>query len=202
VDHTEHAEHGRAGTSPAALTRDSNQTNDLDRVELVETTLADRPIVENLALFCAYDFSEFIPRDVGESGTFGGPGHGMLRGCWTDPRRHTFLIRAGGKLAGFAIVDDHSVPPGAGNRWEMGEFFILRRYRRQGIGERVARLLFDRFRGRWVIYTFPQNAAAQVFWHTIIDRYAGGQFVADRWEGYGGLGYTWCFYSREPGGES
>ena len=187
----DHAPHTLAGTQPAAPSRP------VETVELVETTANHRPILENLALFCTYDFSELIPRDVDETGTFGGPGDGMLRGCWTDPRRHTFLIRAGGKLAGFAIVDDHSHPPDASNRWEMGEFFILRRYRRLGVGERAARLLFRRFRGRWVVYTFPQNAGAQRFWSTIIDRHNGGRFIAERWDGYGGLGYTWCFYTED-----
>jgi hypothetical protein len=30
---------------------------------------------------------------------------------------------------------------------------------------------------------------------------AAREFIPDRWKGYGGLGSTWCFYSREPGEE-
>jgi predicted acetyltransferase len=193
--HVDHTEHGHNGTAPAA------PSNDFTGVELVETTAGDRPVVENLAHFCAYDFSELLSRDVGEDGTFGAAVPGLRRGCWEDPRRHTFLLRAAGKLAGSAIVEDHSEPPGAANRWEMGEFFILRRYRGRGVGERAARILFDRFPGRWVVYTLPQNAAAQVFWRTIIDRYTAGQFVAERLDGFGSLGYTWCFCSGGTGRE-
>lgn len=193
MDQLDQMEHAHSGAAPIA--RPSPQTSLPDAVELVGTTADERPTLQNLALFCEYDFSELIPRDVNERGTFGDPPSGLLRGCWTDPCRHTFLIRVRGKLAGFAIVDDRSQPPGAGNRWEMGEFFILRRYRRQGIGERAAHLLFARFPGRWVVYQFPQNLAAQAFWRKVIDRYTGGHFVSDRWNGYGGLGFTQCFYS-------
>ena len=81
-----------------------------------------------------------------------------------------------------------------------GEFFILRRYRRQGIGERAARMLFDHFPGRWTVYTFPQNIAARAFWHGVIGRYTHGQLTTGRWEGYGGLGYTWSFLNGSSAG--
>jgi predicted acetyltransferase len=46
----------------------------------------------------------------------------------------------------------------------MAEFFILRKYRHQGIGARAAWELFDRFPGRWEVFEIIENTAAQEFW--------------------------------------
>jgi hypothetical protein len=36
----------------------------------------------------------------------------------------------------------------------------------------------------------------------VVENLALLRFVAGRWDGHGGLGYTWCFDSREPGSDS
>ena len=71
----DHAEHQQAGQPPAA------PTNNPNAVELVATTADDRPILEHLALSCAYVYSALMPRDVEETGTFRGGGRGLRRGC-------------------------------------------------------------------------------------------------------------------------
>jgi predicted acetyltransferase len=70
----------------------------------------------------------------------------------------------------------------------MNEFFVLRKYRRQGGGEQVARLLVDQFPGRWEVAELAENTVAQAFWRQVIRRYTGGRFgeIAidnDRWHG-------------------
>jgi predicted acetyltransferase len=70
----------------------------------------------------------------------------------------------------------------------MAEFFILRRYRRQGVGARAARAVFDRFPGAWQVRQRPENAAAIAFWRRVIDRHTAGRFREvlwndERWQG-------------------
>jgi predicted acetyltransferase len=83
-----------------------------------------------------------------------------------------------GVLAGFALVRDEAWLAGAGTR-EVSEFFVLRRYRRRGVGEHVTRRLFDRFPGRWEVVQLASNLDAQAFWRAVIGRYTGGAFEDD-----------------------
>ncbi len=57
------------------------------------------------------------------------------------------------------------------SQYSVAEFFILRKYRRRGIGRQVAVDLFDRFRGRWEISKLPTNLPALRFWSNVIKVY-------------------------------
>jgi predicted acetyltransferase len=63
----------------------------------------------------------------------------------------------------------------------MADFFILKKYRDQGIGQAAAFQLFDRFPGLWTVSELKFNLPAQAFWRTIISRYAGrfSEYVAE-----------------------
>jgi predicted acetyltransferase len=91
-----------------------------------------------------------------------------------------------GKYAGFALVDD-SVSFRENEHW-MAQFFVVRKYRRQGIGREAARRVFDLMRGRWEVGQVRRNLPAQAFWRRVIAEYTGGRFVEhdlcdDRWDG-------------------
>jgi predicted acetyltransferase len=145
----------------------------------------DRPRLAALFELYAYDFSEMLGLDVGDDGRFSVP---ALDAYWTDPRRHPFLIRVGEKLAGFALVHQGSRLTGDEEVWDMAEFFVMRRYRRHGVGQQAARWLFEQFRGRWEVRERAENHAATAFWQRAIGRHTGGRFeevVCDdaRWRG-------------------
>ena len=58
----------------------------------------------------------------------------------------------------------------------MDDFFVMRKYRRSGVGTMLARYCFERFRGRWEVAEMPQNTAAQSFWRRVVGEYTGGRF--------------------------
>jgi predicted acetyltransferase len=164
-------------------------------VTVVEASAQDRPVVANLLQLYLYDFTAFRPWDVGPTGRFG---EGPLDGCWTDPRRHPFLFRVGGRLAGFAIVDGRSRLTGDPGVWDMAEFFVLRTYRRRRVGERAARALFARFPGRWEVRQLAANTAATAFWRAVIGRATGGRFEELGAAQTGGRGPAQRFESGGP----
>ena len=141
--------------------------SDLPRVEsphmhlqITPATIEDKPTLANLLELYIYEFSELDGADVGENGRYGYP---PLNRYWIESSRLAFLVRAEGKLAGFALLrqgtyfPEQSAEPGM----LVAEFFVLRKYRRQGIGRQVTRALFDRYPGRWEVAELPQNAAGQ-----------------------------------------
>jgi len=131
-------------------------------------------VVRNLFALYIHDMSEFVDLDVDEDGAFAIPG--SLSSYWKGPdasERFPFLIRAEGKLAGFALIRRISADPVT---YDMGEFFILRKYRRTGIGRTAARELFDHFAGAWEVREIPANTSAQAFWRRVIAEYSHGAF--------------------------
>ena len=149
------------------------------RPEIIPVDTEARPLLEALFQLYCYDFSEILGLDVGDDGRFPGP---ALGGYFTDPRRHAFLIRVDGKPAGFALVNEGSRLSGDASVRDMAEFFVMRRYRRQGVGEGAAHLLFDRFRGRWEVREKLENTAGTAFWRRIIARYTAGRFEDCAWD--------------------
>jgi predicted acetyltransferase len=127
-------------------------------IDVSEVQPSERGVVRRLMELYAYDWSELDGRDVDEHGDFGYP---WLDHYWTDENRHAFLIRIEDKLAGFALVRQDQ-------RTEMAEFFILRRYRRRGVGAACAAEVFHRFPGRWEVTQQVTNPAATAFWRTAI----------------------------------
>lgn len=138
----------------------------------------DAPCLSSLFQLYAYDFSDLLGLDVDEHGRFRPPAYG---GIGQDPRRRAFLFRVSGQLAGFALVHEGSVLTGDPHVRDMGEFFVLRRYRRAGVGEAAARALFDRFPGRWEVRERAENTAATAFWRRVIGRYAAASLDEVVW---------------------
>ena len=135
-------------------------------------------IVQNLFALYAHDMSEFVGGDVEDDGRFAIPV--SLASYWEGPdasQRYPFLVRADGKLAGFALVRRIATNPVT---YDMGEFFILRKFRRSGLGRRVACGLFDRFAGDWEVREIPSNTVAQTFWRRIIADYTLEEFTEGR----------------------
>jgi len=75
----------------------------------------------------------------------------------------------------------------------------MRKDRRRGVGEHVARTVFDRFRGRWEVSELRENTAAQSFWRRVIGRYTGGNFRAVELDGPRWHGPAQAFESKAPG---
>jgi predicted acetyltransferase len=110
-------------------------------------------------------------------GTFAPPD--WHRRFWSRRGAHHFVIRVDGRLAGFALVRDHADFAGAGVN-EIVEFFVLRKYRRIGVGTRAALTLFERFPGRWEVAVLVWNVTARPFWRRVIARCAAGEVVERR----------------------
>jgi predicted acetyltransferase len=142
------------------------------QAEIVAVTERDIPTVEALLQFYIYDFTDFMDWDVGPDGRYTAEG---LDGRLLIPGRHPFLLKVAGALAGFAIVDQPPNPPPAYSV-DMKEFFVMRRFRRHGVGTWFATALFERFPGLWRVEQLPENQAAIAFWRKVIGVYTGGHY--------------------------
>ncbi len=155
------------------------------QIEITEAKANDRPVVERLLQLYQYDFGEIMGGDVGEDGVY----HNIsLDETWNDPVAHTYLVRVDGMLAGLAIVIERSHFTGATDVTYMDEFFVMRKYRRLGVGKEAAARLFDLSPGRWEVAEVVQNTGALAFWRQVIGEYTGGRYEerfeeSDLWHG-------------------
>lgn len=125
---------------------------------MIPARFRDRPILWRLLQLYLHDFSEVDRHTLNARGEFE---YRWFDRYWSDPERTPLLVRVEGKWAGFALVR-------LGEPNEMAEFFVMRKYRRSGIGRRVAAECFRRFPGNWRIHEVRGNAAAVAFWRAVI----------------------------------
>lgn len=99
---------------------------------------------------------------------------------WTEKNRRPYLIYNNSIPVGFALVHDITVNPKAD--WKMAEFFIMARYRHQGIGKHAVQWLFNKHHGLWEISVLKDNQAALEFWHKCLDNPT--VFVQEQFQNY------------------
>lgn len=150
-------------------------------IDVRHASVNERVIVHNLMQLHGHDMSEFEETDVNENGWFEYDTYEQLDTYWTDEKQHPFLLRVEGKIAGFALVRQEERDDQTPYTF-MVDFFILNKYRRQGIGARFAHSLFDLFPGEWEVSELPRNLPAQSFWRTVIGRYTDGVYQEEELE--------------------
>src|SRR5438128_967521 len=119
------------------------------QIELTEITESSRPVLEQLAQLYMYDFTEHAFGDVRDDGRFP---YMELDEFFAKAVHHAYLVRVAGKLAGFAMTcRGNAFRNSTEEVWWMEEFFVMRKYRRRGVGERVATQLFETHGGIWEV---------------------------------------------------
>jgi len=139
-------------------------------LEVITATSEQESILANLLQLYAHDFSEFFDLKLGPDGRFS---YDELPLYWRESNRHPFLIKVDGNLAGFALVKRESEVSGDKNIWDVAEFFVVRGYRRHGIGTAAAHKLWRQFPGRWEVRVMQINDSARYFWAHAIQTFTG-----------------------------
>ena len=142
----------------------------MTHIELISAAAEQEPTVANLLELYAHDFSEFHDLEIGENGRFGYP---PLPLYWSEPGRYPLLAKIGGKLAGLVLVKRGSEVSGNLTVWDMAEFFVLRRYRRRGIGTQLAHEVWRSFPGPWEVRVMQSNVSADHFWERAVSTFTG-----------------------------
>lgn len=124
---------------------------------------SDRCVLEALIQLYVHDFSALFAGtqrcDLGDDGRF--VLDSPLDSWWQAPGHVALLIRREGRLAGFAQIEGVGATDAVRR---VAEFFIVRKYRRTGLGTAAAAMVFDRYPGRWQAAVMRRNAGARAFW--------------------------------------
>lgn len=164
-------------------------------VMAIVVSAAERPVIDNLLQLYLHDFSELARLgspygEVNEDGLFNYKP--SLESYWQGSDHVPLMIRADGRIAGFALL----------NRWSaldrpldraVAEFFILRKYRRAGIGTRAAHDLFRRYPGRWEVPVADYNPGALLFWRSVVHSLGAAEVAEHAGDGQRWSGTVLCF---------
>lgn len=163
-----------------------------DHATTLHITLAretEQSVVARLLQLYLHDFSAFAEANdpygkVNEAGLFT---YDHLDAYWHDPGREALLLRLGPDLAGFALINTWSAS-GRGTDKAIAEFFVLRKYRRIGVGRRAAREILQSRPAVWEIAVARYNQPARAFWEAVVatlDGYTSDALQGDgeRWSG-------------------
>jgi predicted acetyltransferase len=128
------------------------------------------PIVLNMASLYRYDLSEFTHWSIEEDGMHYCYGLEMYWGEGNFP----YIIYVDNELAGFALISSSQ----SDNRtvYEMGEFFVLRKFRKLGVAKYVVLKLLDLYKGDWEVAQLASNQPAISFWHKLLTLHTQGKF--------------------------
>lgn len=143
-------------------------------IKLLPAAQEHKEAIKNLIQFYIYDFSEYGNYKVEENGLYAPYPH--LEDYWqAENHRFPYIIKKDEKYAGFVLV--RLIESAERTYFSIAEFFVMRKYRRTGIGKAVAEQIFNLHRGQWQVYQMESNQPAQAFWHKVIAEYTSGQFI-------------------------
>ena len=149
----------------------------------------ERSALSRMLELYQHDLSDIWDQELDAGGQYGYE----LDRYWQGEGCRPFVALVGGHYAGFALVD-HSVKVGNFGCW-MDQFFVVRKYRRSGVGSALATELFAALPGHWEVGQMSANVAAQAFWRRVIGSYTGGQYTEHKLTGGGWQGVVQCFQS-------
>ncbi len=148
----------------------------------IANALERLPLYRMLELY-QYELSDIWDQDLDLHGEYGY----ALDRFWNTPHSKAYIFKINSQFAGFALIDDRVKLPGG--RFWMDQFFVMKKYRRTGLGRYAALHLFQLHLGAWQVGQMPDNLPAQQFWRKVIAEYTDGQFSETQitsgwWQGF------------------
>lgn len=137
---------------------------------------SDFSAIEQMLELYQYELSDIWPQDTDAACRYG---YDLARHRKAE-RFHAYVATVDSQYAGFALVAPAVVTRSEGS-W-MEQFFILKRFRRSGIGAALARHVFHAHPGPWEVGQMPANLAAQRFWRKVIHDLCADAYVELRVE--------------------
>ncbi|MFY9589607.1 GNAT family N-acetyltransferase [Rickettsia endosymbiont of Halotydeus destructor] len=153
----------------------------IKNIHLIPTTLADYPVIQNMARFYIYDLSRYcgftsdeydwaLPKDgLYESNDF--------KNYFLEADRKAYLVKVNDELAGFVLLNKIGTQDKVD--WNMGEFFIIARFQNKGVGRQVAKQIWQTYQGLWEVSALPENKPALAFWRKTIAEFTKNNYFEE-----------------------
>jgi predicted acetyltransferase len=144
-------------------------------------------VLRNLFEHYMHDMAEWFEIDTKADGSYSYDTSLVWKNAYD-----AYLAKVGDSIAGFALIGTADEWLGDIGAHDVHEFFVIRRYRRSGIGQRMATLLWNERPGEWLVRVLEANAPGVMFWRAAIASHSGGVYVE---EGRIVRGRPWRFFT-------
>lgn len=133
-------------------------------IELIPTTADQAPLIANLYQFYAYESSDWEEEEIEADGRYY-IHEPHLQRYWQDAGWGASLILVDGFIAGFLLIERSELP--GIDAHEFADLFILKKYRRQGIGRALAQQVMNDG-GTWLVRFYGGDEQAAGFWRRVL----------------------------------
>ncbi|WP_330959633.1 GNAT family N-acetyltransferase [Photobacterium sp. 53610] len=143
------------------------------KVTLRDITIRERPTLENLFQYYLYELSAFLKWNPNDDGVY--PFNALsLHKYWERKDHFPYFIFHGDELAGFALV---RLYPGTQSVYDVEQFFVLRKFKGQGVGRQALQCIVNRHPGQWQIRVLLENTPALTFWKSAVQSIVGERYT-------------------------
>lgn len=142
-------------------------------ISLHPITSAQQSLLDQLFQLYIYELSATVPFSLNDEGRYISDSSNTQK-YWQDPDHTPYIIRFNHEIAGFALVRRYPPEP---TRFDMEQFFVVRKFQGQKIGMRAAHEIFQRHPGPWQIRVLQENTRAQHFWQTVVTNEVDQQYT-------------------------
>lgn len=142
----------------------------MSEVVIRQVSPDDRPALQRMLELYQYELSDIWDQELDSRGEFGY----SLDRYFGESACCPFVATVNARYAGFALVDG-AVKLSASGYW-MDQFFVMKKYRTQGLGRLMAQHVFGELPGLWEVGQMSANLPAQRFWRKLIGEWTSGAF--------------------------
>ncbi|WP_346962309.1 GNAT family N-acetyltransferase [Clostridium sp.] len=133
----------------------------LNEIKLEQVVIESRAKLENLVSIYLHDLSEFADDlKINEDGKFEYDG---LEIYFKSEDLTPYFITYQGEVAGFVLFNTGKYAP-RDIDYVVHELFLLKGFRKKGIGNAAIRILLDTYKGKYRIEQISSNKPAVNFW--------------------------------------
>jgi predicted acetyltransferase len=146
-------------------------------------------VLRNLFEFYLHDLAEWFKFDQLPDGRY----TQSTERYWQDGH-DVYLLYAAEIPVGFALLGPAEASP---NTKDMDEFFVVRRHRREGIGQEFAEHIWRLHPGPWLVRVYLANEPALPFWRKAVSEFTVGDYAEETRRRDG---QPWSYFSFESRG--
>ncbi|WP_137935706.1 GNAT family N-acetyltransferase [Chitinivorax sp. B] len=139
----------------------------MTKIDLIHTDINEKNIIRNLYQFYSYDSSDWESFDLESNGLFYMDDNYFAH-YWELEGWSANLIKVNDEIAGFLLIE-HNTLPGL-DAPEFADLFLMKKYRRQGIGQQIVEGVMLGTAHPWVVNVFVDDTQAMDFWNAMFNR--------------------------------
>mgnify|MGYP000170673869 CR=1 FL=1 len=141
-------------------------------VQLVKIKEHERKILENLFSYYIYDMTEYLKWNPDHEGKFSYD-PSKFDVYWEQEDHIPYFIYVDSDLAGFVLIRRY---PSNLSTYDVAQFFVLRKYKGQGVGKEALAKVISIFPGKWQIRVLLENFGALSFWKSAVSNIVGEKY--------------------------